>query len=128
MGHTVKVDRLLIRTAADQAGIGDNDGHITGSAPTVHRQDKSGKGSRRRHPHQPSPTESTGSSTLTIRKPTNARRAGGERTLYAPVDDGPVRPLLPTLVWQVFDVAERDGAAPDRPRHRRSTVPACGWS
>ena len=35
MGHTVKVDRLLIRTAAGQAGIGNNDGHIAGSAPTV---------------------------------------------------------------------------------------------
>ena len=30
MGHTVKVDRLLIRTAAGQAGIGNNDGHIAG--------------------------------------------------------------------------------------------------
>ena len=34
MGHTAQVDRLLIRTAAGQAGIGDNDGHITRSAPT----------------------------------------------------------------------------------------------
>jgi hypothetical protein len=29
------VDRLLIRTAAGQAGIGNNDGQIAGSAPTV---------------------------------------------------------------------------------------------
>jgi hypothetical protein len=35
MGHTSQVDRLLIRTAAGQASIGNNDGHITGSAPTV---------------------------------------------------------------------------------------------
>jgi hypothetical protein len=28
MGHTLKVDRLLIRTAAGQAGIGNNDGQI----------------------------------------------------------------------------------------------------
>ena len=35
MGHTIKVDRLLIRTAAGQAGIGNNDGHIAGSASTV---------------------------------------------------------------------------------------------
>jgi hypothetical protein len=35
MSHTIKVDRLLIRTAAGQAGIGNNDGHIVGSAPTV---------------------------------------------------------------------------------------------
>ena len=35
MGHTVKVDRLLIRTAAGQAGIGNDDGHIARSAPTV---------------------------------------------------------------------------------------------
>jgi hypothetical protein len=28
MGHTAQVDRLLIRTAADQAGIGNGDGHI----------------------------------------------------------------------------------------------------
>jgi hypothetical protein len=34
MGHTAQVDRLLIRTAAGQAGIGDNDGQITRSAPT----------------------------------------------------------------------------------------------
>ena len=33
MSHTARVDRLLIRTAAGQAGIGDNDGHITCSAP-----------------------------------------------------------------------------------------------
>ena len=33
MGHTSQVDRLLIRTAADQAGIGNNDGHIGRSAP-----------------------------------------------------------------------------------------------
>ena len=38
MGHTIKVDRLLIRTAAGQAGIGNNDGHITGSAPTINGQ------------------------------------------------------------------------------------------
>jgi hypothetical protein len=35
MGHTVKVDRLLIRTAAGQAGIGNDDGHIARRAPTV---------------------------------------------------------------------------------------------
>jgi hypothetical protein len=35
MGHTVKVDRLLIRTAAGQAGIGNDDGHIARSAHTV---------------------------------------------------------------------------------------------
>ena len=35
MGHTAQVDRLLIRTAAGQAGIGNNDGQITGSAPTL---------------------------------------------------------------------------------------------
>jgi len=35
MGHTVKVDRLVIRTAAGQAGIGNNDGHIVRSAPTI---------------------------------------------------------------------------------------------
>jgi hypothetical protein len=29
MGHTAQVDRLLIRTAAVQAGIGNNGGHIT---------------------------------------------------------------------------------------------------
>ena len=34
-GSHRKVDRLLIRTAADQAGIGNNDGHIARSAPTV---------------------------------------------------------------------------------------------
>jgi hypothetical protein len=28
-----KVDTLLIRTAADRAGIGDNDGYITANAP-----------------------------------------------------------------------------------------------
>jgi hypothetical protein len=33
MSHTLEVDRLLIRTAAGQAGIGDNDGHIGWSAP-----------------------------------------------------------------------------------------------
>ena len=33
MSHTIKVDRLLIRTAAGQAGIGNNNGHIGG----VHR-------------------------------------------------------------------------------------------
>jgi len=35
MGHTVKVDRLLIRTAADQAGIGNDGGHIARSAPAT---------------------------------------------------------------------------------------------
>ncbi len=30
-----KVDKPLIRTAAGHAGIGNNDGHIAGSAPTV---------------------------------------------------------------------------------------------
>jgi hypothetical protein len=29
------VDRLLIRTAAGQAGIGNDDGHIAASAPTI---------------------------------------------------------------------------------------------
>ena len=53
-GHTIKVDRLLIRTAAGQAGIGDNDGHITCNAPTG----KSPKESRRSHRHQPSPIPS----------------------------------------------------------------------
>ena len=34
MSHTpTGVDRLLIRTAADQAGIGNDDGHIGSSAP-----------------------------------------------------------------------------------------------
>jgi hypothetical protein len=28
MGHTVRVDRLLIRTAAGRAGVGNGDGHI----------------------------------------------------------------------------------------------------
>jgi hypothetical protein len=32
-GSHRKVDRLLIRTAADQAGIGNDDGHIASSAP-----------------------------------------------------------------------------------------------
>lgn len=31
--HPARVDRLLIRTAAGQAGIGDHDGHIGRSAP-----------------------------------------------------------------------------------------------
>ena len=61
MGHTIKVDRLLIRTAAGQAGIGNNDGHITRSAPAAHSRGKSEKGSRRRHRHQPSPIPTTGS-------------------------------------------------------------------
>ena len=38
MGHTLEVDRLLIRTAAGRAGIGDNDGHIGRSAPANERR------------------------------------------------------------------------------------------
>jgi hypothetical protein len=34
-GSHRQVDRLLIRTAAGQAGIGNNDGHITRSAPAT---------------------------------------------------------------------------------------------
>ena len=38
MSHTVKVDRLLIRTAAGQAGIGNNDGHIAAKCTDRHRR------------------------------------------------------------------------------------------
>ena len=67
MGHTVKVDRLLIRTAAGQAGIVTDGGHIAWQCTHRHRQDKSDKESRRRHRHQPSPISTTGSSILTVR-------------------------------------------------------------
>ena len=38
MGHTRWADRLLIRTAAARASIGDNGGHIRGSALLPSRQ------------------------------------------------------------------------------------------
>ena len=60
MSHTVEVDRLLIRTAAGQAGIGNNDGHIAAKCINRRRPSKSENGSRRRHRHQPSPIPRTG--------------------------------------------------------------------
>jgi hypothetical protein len=59
MGHTAQVDRLLIRTAAGQAGIGDHGGQITRNAPAWVRG-KSDEGSQRRHRHQAKPIPSTG--------------------------------------------------------------------
>jgi hypothetical protein len=61
MGHTAQVDRLLIRTAAGQAGIGNNGGQITAQC-TRQRRGKSAKGSHRYHRHQPSPITATGCS------------------------------------------------------------------
>ncbi len=45
MGHTRNGwNRLLIRTAAGQAGIGNNDGHIASSAPHLTARASSVKG------------------------------------------------------------------------------------
>ena len=52
LGHR-SLDRLLIRTTAGQAGVGNHDGHITGSAPHQRMRASSIGGSHRSHRHQP---------------------------------------------------------------------------
>ena len=60
MSHTRdRVDRLLIKTAAGQVGVGDNDGQIRGNAPS-NRQGGVGNGPRRCHRHQHCPIQLTG--------------------------------------------------------------------
>jgi hypothetical protein len=74
MGHTVKVDRLLIRTAADQAGIGDNDGQITGSAPTVTGRTNPERGHAIVTDTNPRRSRRPASAILTVRKTSRTPR------------------------------------------------------
>ena len=83
MGHTVEVDRLLIRTAAGQAGIGNNDGRITCSAPASSGASPI-KGSHRHHRHQPLPIPMTGSYRLTARYRSTARDLTAGPSHYRP--------------------------------------------
>ena len=74
-----QVDRLLIKTAAGQAGIGNNDGHITSSASPVTGRANPQMGHAVVTDTNPRRSPRTGSVILTIRKPHHTDHRAGVR-------------------------------------------------
>jgi hypothetical protein len=118
-GSHRQVDRLLIRTAAGQAGIGNNDGHITCNAPTVtggpspiegHAAVTDTNLRRSRRPAAPDSQSDIAADNATAARPGSPERRPSSRSLLASeeLDREPDRPIG---LDEVFDV-RRDALRP----------------